>query len=107
MMERDPENHTRWKHKRRRHNREIVWEKIATDWAGKEEWMSKRKVKNTLSDMYQFVTFAIDRMKQSTVHRKKEQRDWEEGERKDTEGLETRRYHHPHSRRWAYCTILW
>ena len=48
-----------------------MWDKIATDWAGKEEWMRERKVESTLADMYQFVTFALDRMKLSTVHRRK------------------------------------
>ena len=44
MMEEDPCNHTRWKHKWRWHNRGTFWDKMATDWAGKEDWMSKRKM---------------------------------------------------------------
>ena len=32
MMERDPENHTRWTHKWTWHNRGNVWDNIATDW---------------------------------------------------------------------------
>ena len=70
MMERDPENHTRWKHKWGWHNRGNVWDKIATDWAGREDWTRERKVKSTLDDLYKFVTFVLDRVKLSTVHRK-------------------------------------
>ena len=68
MMESDPENYPRWKYKWRWHNRGIVWHKIATEWAGKEDWMSVRKKKTTLPDMYRSVTFALDRVKLSTVH---------------------------------------
>ena len=39
----DPYNHTRWKHKWRWHNRGCVWENQSTEWAGKEDWTSKRK----------------------------------------------------------------
>ena len=39
-MKEDPNNHTRWKHKCDCHNRGCVWYKVATDWAGKEDWMS-------------------------------------------------------------------
>ena len=37
MMERDPGNHTRWKHKWRWHNRGNVWDQISTEWAGEED----------------------------------------------------------------------
>ena len=47
-----------------------VWDKIATDWAGKEHWMSPRKKRYALADETQFVTFALDSVKLSTVHRK-------------------------------------
>ena len=70
-MDRDPENHTRWKHEGRWHNRWDVWDKIVTDWAGEEEWMREGKVKSTLADLYKFVTFALDRVKLSTAQKKK------------------------------------
>ena len=59
MMERDLENHTRWKHQWRWHNRGNVWDKIATEWAGKEDWTGARTMKSTLADEYKFVTFAL------------------------------------------------
>ena len=71
VMERDCESHTRWKHKRRWRNRGHVWDKIAMDWASKEDWMRARERKSTLDDKYQFVTFVLDSMKLSIVHRKK------------------------------------
>ena len=49
----------------------------------------KRKVKGTFAEMHQFVTFALDSMKLSTVQRKKEQRDWKKGSRQDTDGRES------------------
>ena len=85
MIERDAGNHTRWKHKWRWHNRGNVWDRIATDWAGEEDWMRARRRKNTLEDKYQFVTFALDRV-------------WKENKGQDTEGLGTGRYHNPHWR---------
>ena len=62
MMERDDEHHARWKHKWGWPNRGDVWVKIATEWAGKEDWMRARKMKSTPADKCQFVTFAIDGM---------------------------------------------
>ena len=70
MMERDPGNHTRWKHNWRWHNRGYVWDKIATEWAGEEDWMRARKRKNALEENYQVVTSALDIVKLSTVHKK-------------------------------------
>ena len=40
MMNRDPENHTSGN----------VWDKMATDWTGKEDWVREREVKSTLVD---------------------------------------------------------
>ena len=71
MMQRDPENHTRWKHKWRWHNRGNVWDKMATDWTRKEDGVRERDVKSTRVDMYKFVTFALDSVKLSTAHRKR------------------------------------
>ena len=36
-----------------------------------EDWMRARKRKSILDNKYQFVTFAVDRMGLSTVHRRK------------------------------------
>ena len=44
-----PCNHAWWKHKWGWHNRGNVWDKITTDWAGKEDWMSERKKRCTCS----------------------------------------------------------
>ena len=83
MMKRDPENHTRWRHKWRWHNRGNVWDKIATDWTGKEDWVREREVKSTLVDKYKFVTFALDSVKLFTLHKKKKKRkDRKEGKEK-------------------------
>ena len=57
----------------------------------------KESKKGTLAGKYKFVTFALDRVKLSTVHRKKEQRDGKEGQRKDTKGRGTRGHHHAHT----------
>ena len=51
MMERDPGNHTKWKHKWRWHNRGNVWDKIAKEWADEEDWMRARDRKNTHTHM--------------------------------------------------------
>ena len=52
-------------------NRGKVWDKMAKEWAGAEEWMRTQNVKNTLDVKYRFVIFVLDRMKLSTAHRKK------------------------------------
>ena len=39
----DPNNRTIWKQKWRWHNRGCVWTKIASEWAGNDEWSIKRK----------------------------------------------------------------
>ena len=36
-------------------NRGNVWDKIASDWAGKEDWISKRKDKTSSADKTEFV----------------------------------------------------
>ena len=40
-MNNDPKNHTRWKHMWGWHNRGCVWDKVAAEWAGKEDLTSK------------------------------------------------------------------
>ena len=39
----NPMNFTRWKHLWDHHNRGIVWDTAVTRWAGKEEWVTKKK----------------------------------------------------------------
>ena len=70
MMERDFEHHARWKHNWGWHNRGDVWDKIATEWAGKEDWMRARKMKSSPTGKYQFVTFVLHSVKLSTALRK-------------------------------------
>ena len=43
MMKEDSENHTRWKHKLGWHNRGNVWHKMASSWAGKEDWTEQNE----------------------------------------------------------------
>ena len=40
-MKNDPYNHTRWKHMWGWHNRGCVWDEVATEWAGNEDWICK------------------------------------------------------------------
>ena len=68
-MKKDPYNHTRWKHMWRWHNRGCFWDNAATEWAGNEDWTSKRdreREKEREKDARQletgeilFVTFAL------------------------------------------------
>ena len=44
--------------------------KLATEWAGKRDCMSARRMKSTLADKNKFATFALDSVKQTTVHLK-------------------------------------
>ena len=55
----DPNNRTRWTHKRRWHNRGRVWDRLASEWAGAEDWTEKRKRCGSNMDMRDFVTFAL------------------------------------------------
>ena len=70
MMQEDPENRTRWKHKWRWHNHGNVWNKMATRWAGGKSWTDTRMMKNTREEKYKFVTFVLSKMKLSTEHMK-------------------------------------
>ena len=48
---------------------EIFGIKIATDWAGKEDWISERK-KGAFADKTKIVILALDSIKLSTEHRR-------------------------------------
>ena len=97
MMKGDPDNHTRWKHKWVWHDRGNVWDKIALEWGGEEDWMSAGKMKSTLANKYKFVTFALDSVKLSTVHQENKGDGKGKTVKEDTEGPGTRGHHHPHT----------
>ena len=67
-MENDP-YHTRRKHKWRWHTRGCVWDKLATEWAGDEDWTSKRTKCQAPEDKKRFVAFALKSVNHSTIHR--------------------------------------
>ena len=69
-MRDDPLNHTGWKHKWNWHNRGNVWDNMSSDWAGEEDWISKRLDKTSSADKKEFVIRVLNRMNLSTVHRK-------------------------------------
>ena len=67
-MKTDSDNLTRWKHLWSWHIRGCVWDKVASEWASKEEWSSKRKKCLTAEDRRDFITVALHSVKHSTVH---------------------------------------
>ena len=67
-MREDPYNHTCWKHIRGWHNRRCVWDKIPTEWSGKENGARENKC-CTEEDKRDFVTFALSSVKHSVAHR--------------------------------------
>ena len=77
MMEEDPDNRTRWKHKWRWHKRGNVWDKIATRWAGKENWIVGRKKKRRQRRSTKFVAFVLSKKKLPTENRKSKSKDTE------------------------------
>ena len=44
--------------------------KIATDWAGEDDWSSNKKNKTSSADKTDFVTLVLKRMNLSTANRK-------------------------------------
>ena len=67
-MREDPYNHTCWKHTLGWHNRRCLWDKIPTEWSGKQKWC-ERKICCTAEDQRDFVTFALSSVKHSVAHR--------------------------------------
>ena len=57
------ETHVGW------HNRGCVWDKVATDWAGDEDWTRERKRCQTMEDKKRFVTSALRSVTHSTMRR--------------------------------------
>ena len=53
--------HTRWKHKWGCHNWGCVWDKIASEWVGAEEWCEKKCGSGI--DKRDFVTYAVKNVK--------------------------------------------
>ena len=49
--------------------RGCVWDKVATEWAGNEDWICNRMRCHGLEDKKRFVTFAEKRVNLSTIHR--------------------------------------
>ena len=49
-----------------------VWDKMATRWAGKNDWMIARKKQNSPEYKYNFITYILNKMLLSTEHRKTE-----------------------------------
>ena len=47
-----------------------VWAKIATGWAGDDDWISTRKDNTSSADKTEIVTLFMNRMNLSTAHRK-------------------------------------
>ena len=48
--------------------RGCVWDKLATEWAGDEDWTSKRAKYQPIEDKKRFVTFALS-VNHLTTHR--------------------------------------
>ena len=57
---------------------------MASDWAGEEDWISKRLDKTSSADKKEFVTPVLNRMNLSTVHTKVKVKEKGKGE---TSGL--------------------
>ena len=84
MMQEDPENRTRWKHKWRWHNRGTVWDKMATRWAVRKKLMLARKEQTSLEDKVQVQHLHLERMKLPTEHRQTENKDKQQRLKKKT-----------------------
>ena len=70
-MKNDPYNHTRRKHKWSWHNCGCIWDKVAVEWAGDEDWTCRRERYQTIEDKKRFVNFALRSVKHLTIHRTK------------------------------------
>ena len=70
-MKVDPNDHTRWKHKIGWQNRGCVWDRIASEWSGKEHWSIKTKRCQTAEDKRDFMTCSMSSVKHSVTHRLK------------------------------------
>ena len=66
----DPNKNTRWKHKRAG-TLELVCDKIASEWSGKEDWSLKRKRCQKAEDKRDCVTFTMMSVKHPEAHRPK------------------------------------
>ena len=84
MMKEDLVNRTRWKHKCGWHNRGNVWDKMATCWECKEDWMVARKKQHSPEEKYKFVTYILIKMKLPTEHIQTTNKDKEKRLKKKT-----------------------
>ena len=92
-MKEDPENRTRWKHKWEVAQSRDVWDKMATCWAGKKDWMTARKERNWLEDKYKFITYILNKMNFPSEHRQTENKDKDKKIMKKTQRFGSRRHH--------------
>ena len=60
----DPMNHTKWKHTWKWHIRASVWDKIATDWAGDDDWISKKNKTSSTDKTYEYVNCPQEKLKE-------------------------------------------
>ena len=65
----DSNNNTRWKHRWGWHNLGCVWDKIASEWVGAEEWSDKRRRCQDAVSKRDIVTFAMVNVKHTVGHR--------------------------------------
>ena len=107
-MRDDPQSRTRWRHKWKWHTRGHVWDKIATDWAGEDDWISKRKNKKSMVDKTEFVTFVLDSMKLSTARSKMKGKGKGKTSRlKTAKRTGAPEYYRSHTRRGPCCATVW
>ena len=69
-MRDDLRNHTLWKHKWGWHNRGTILDTLVTERAQNNDRVTKGSEKDTIEDKRNFATFALDKMKLCTYHRK-------------------------------------
>ena len=50
------------------HSRGCVWDKVAAEWACKEEWTSKKERSQIIENKRDVVTFVVKNVKHSTIH---------------------------------------
>ena len=48
-------------------DRGCVWDKVATEWAGDEDWACERARCQTVEDKKRFVTFELTSVNQTTI----------------------------------------
>ena len=77
MMKEDPENRTRWKHKWRWYNRGNVSDKMATCWAGEEDWKEAQFAKGKVQVRHSHLEANETSYRTQKQHTKQQQREEE------------------------------